>query len=165
MKNILKILILILFIPCFSLAQEYEKFISIGATGKTKRMKFYQGDPISLELKNLTRIHGTITAIKDSSFIVEGTNIPVSEVSVILLTKATLVSHALSVLTGGCGAGFIIIDSFNNLITSERPVFKPRAIIAGTALIATAGLIHVLIHKKYRIKGSRTVKIINTSPV
>jgi hypothetical protein len=156
---------LILLIPVLCLGQEFEKFLSIGSAGKTKRMKYFVGDRISLQLNNLTKIHGEITNIKDSTFVVEGTEIPVSQVSVILLSKATFVSHALTALIGGSGAGFIIIDSFNNLITSESPVFKKRAILIGAGLMATAALINVLIHKKYKIKGSRTIKIVNTSPI
>lgn len=157
--------LLILFFPALSYGQDLDRFIALDNLKNAKRVKYFLDDKIRIELKNKTRLSGNIEKISDSSFVVKNAEIFIKEVAAIYKDRSNFVTHGFTILFAGWGAGFIAIDTFNNLTNGEKPIIKKRALIAGAALISAAGIIKLLSVKKYKIKGDRVLRIVNTSPV
>ena len=130
-----------------------------------KRIHFYKGGEIRFRIRGSRKLFThTIANINDSSLVFEnGRELPIAEIDRVSINRSTFVSHGLSRFLFDIGAGFIVLDSFNNLLNGETTV-KTQTIKEGIGLMAAGTLFRLLPIKRYRISSRRTLKIIDVSP-
>lgn len=90
--------------------------IALDKKGKEKRVHFYEGDKIRVRLISKEKVSGLIDAIYDSSFVVQGRKIQLSEVHTIYSSRPVF-KYIGSVLVIG-GVFYTGIDMVNNTFKS-----------------------------------------------
>lgn len=143
---------------CFS-----QKFLAIDTFGKTRRLRYYQVDPIDLVLKNQKRVSGPIISFQDSSFVVGTDSVYFNQIDYIKTGHLPYGLGIISAILINGGLGFLAIDATNRLINEEHPTFRPRALNASLGAAGIGVLIPVLVRKRVRINKKRRVHIIDLS--
>lgn len=160
MRRCLLLVVFTCFLSAFCYSQ---KFLAIDTYGKAKRLRYYIGQEISLGLSNNEIVSGTISAILDTSFILNTDTIFLSTISFVKTDRLPYGLGIVSALLVNGSLGFMAIDATNRLINEEYPAFRPR--VVNTCLTA-AGLglmIPVVLRKRVRINHRRRIHIIDLS--
>ncbi len=125
-----------------------------------ENLKYKTGDKIILKPTNKEKFHGYITKINDSIITVNNNPLLLKDIHTIYTERPLfLVLSSVGIMGGGA---FIVVDSFNNLINKENPVFKKEALMAGGMMLATGYLAGKFIFKKHNIsKDGWRLKVLN----
>ncbi len=139
-----------------SLAMDTYKLIGF------KRIHYNTGDKISFSLKGeKTKYSGEILEITDSTIDIQGLKVPLTMIGIIYRDKSNFLLRDFSKVFVWCGAGFILLDTDNNLINKNPTVIDERAVIAGGSLMIIGWTMRLLSLKKYRINNRRILKVID----
>ena len=139
--------------------------IGLDKKGKIKRLHFYAGDHIKIKLIDKEKVSGHIDAIYDSSFIIEGRKIKLTEVGMVYSTRPAMrfIGGALMV----SGAFYFAIDAVNNVLNYEargyvfsNSVWTPSAIAVGTGAI-----LYHFSTRRTKVSGKNNFRIFNTTPI
>ena len=127
-----------------------QKTLVVEKIGTSTRYAFHLGDDVKIRTKKQNMIvKSYLWNLTDSSITIgPHTTIPLSDISAVyknyhfpkLMTRFLFIA----------GAGYFILDSFNNLINKEQ-VFVPQTMIISASLIGVSAAIIPLGQKKCRI--------------
>jgi len=163
-KKYFTALFIVSFLICASASAQ--KFLAMDKSGKVKRLRFYVHDKINIRLKDETFFRkGNIDAIRDTSFIFDGSNIPLQRVDAILVYK-NKGGHALlrqASIKLPFGAAFLLfITAANSLINSSYLLVPTRMYIITGGIAATGLLLYPLTFRVYRTE-KHPLKIIDVT--
>ena len=142
-----------------------QKFLALDVykLGEMKRIRFYEKDQLTFRFRDGRKFFThTIVRFEDSTIIFDAKlELTVSEIECIRVDRSTFVTHGLSHFLTDIGIGFIVLDSFNNLLNKEAPVVKTQTLKEGIPLIISGLIIKRMMIRKYRIGERRKLKIID----
>jgi hypothetical protein len=144
-----------------------QRFLALDVYGisRLKRIKFFPGDEIRFKMKNdHTLYKGEITVLGDSSFDIEGMNVPLKIVTRIYVDKGNFLTKDIASFLFDAGVGFIILNTLNNALNNITPILDKRAVIIGGSLALAGEAMRLSAKKRYRIGENRQLKIIDTNP-
>ena len=137
-----------------------QKTLVVEKIGTSTRYAFHLGDDVKIRTKKQNMIvKSYLWNLTDSSMTIgPHTTIPISDISAVyknyhfpkLMTRFLFIA----------GAGYFILDSFNNLINKEQ-VFVPQTMIISASLIGVSAAIIPLGQKKCRIGIRWKLKIMD----
>ena len=161
----LTLLIVILFFN----SSHAQKFLALDVyhfTGNMKRIHFYKNSQIIYKVKNSRVLYsGAIIDINDSGFTIEKQEpVRIQDVRSITIDRSNFVTRAIPEFLMAFGGGFIVLDSFNDLLNGDSPVIKKETMIEGAAFAASGWLLLRFAKKKYRIGKRRALKVIDVTP-
>jgi hypothetical protein len=144
------------------------KFLSLDIEhlSTTKRIKYYEQDKIIFKVKNdKHKYKGIMVSVNDSFFVLDSTRtFRIKDVQKILVDNSNHLTRAATTFISGCGAGYIIIDAFNNIINLDSPIFNIRTLEIGAGLIIVGQVIRILSIKRYKINKNHRLKFIDDTP-
>lgn len=141
-----------------------QKIVAFDKPGKVKRIRYYKGDHIKLNLNSGERIFGTIDQIMDSSFVVQGMVIGISEVNRVYNTQRLAGFKFFSKLFILGGAAYFPIVTVNRAINNDDPTFSKQAAIISGSMLATGIIFQLIANKSYKISENRPLKILDLAP-
>jgi hypothetical protein len=153
----------------FCISSPAQKFLALDVyhlSGNMKRIRFRMNDKIIFQEKERRTLYaGIITEITDSSFTFEKKQIVlIKDVACIVIDKSNFVTRGIPEFLMAFGGGFIVLDSFNNLVNGGSPVIKKDAVIEGIAFAASGWLFLRFAKKKYRVGQRCVLKVIDVTP-
>ena len=120
---------------------------------KTKRIsknyKYKQDAHFFIKTNNNEKINGALNNMTDSTLVINYNTVNLSDINTVY-KRRVLVSMLCETGLKGSSA-FIVIDSFNNLITGEA-VFRKEALKAGGIMLAGGLILYPFVYKKCKIK-------------
>ncbi|HLG34945.1 MAG TPA: hypothetical protein VI757_08710 [Bacteroidia bacterium] len=143
-----------------------QKFLALEKHGRIKRLRFFEGDKINIRLQDENFFRsGYIDAFTDTSFFLDGENIPVSKVNALLVYKSKGLHPLLRELTVKLPFGGIFVmslASINSVINNDYPLI-PKNIYYVAGGMAVAGLLlYPLTFRVYKVKR-HPLKIIDVT--
>ena len=154
-----KLMLLLVLLAAFSGASA-QKTLVVEKIGTSTRYAFHLGDDVKVRTKKQNVIVKSILwNLTDTSLTIgPRTTIPLSDISAVYkhFHFQKLMTRYLFYL----GAGYFILDSFNNLINKEQ-VFVPQTMIISGSLIGVSIAIIPLGQKKCRIGIRWKLKIMD----
>ena len=139
--------------------------LGLDKSGKVKRIHYYAGDHLKIKLLDKEKVSGRLDAIFDSSFVIDGRKILLSEVSTVYSTRKAMrfLGGALMV----SGTFYFGIDAINNILNYNsrgyivsNSVWLPSAIMVGTG-----GILYLLSVRRTKVTGKGNFRIFNTTPI
>jgi hypothetical protein len=155
-------LFLFLFLSAPSLAQ---RTLGLDKTGKIKRIHFYEGHSIKIKLIDNEKISGTLNGIFDSSFVIDGRKILLSEVATVYSTRKTMRFFGGAFMVAG--AFYFTIDALNNLFNySVRGYVFSNSVWAPSAVAVGSGaILYYFSIRRTKVKDQGNFRIYNTTPI
>ena len=153
-----KLILLLVLFAAFSGASA-QKTLVLEKIGTSIRYAFHLGDDVKIRTKKQNVIvKSYLWNLTDSSVTIgQRTTIPLSDISAVY--KHYYFQKLMTRVLFYAGAGYFILDSFNNLINREQ-VFVPQTMIISGSLIGASLAIIPLGQKKCRIGIRWKVKIL-----
>ena len=127
-----------------------QKTMVVEKIGTSTRYAFHLGDDVKVRTKKENKIvNSYLWNLTDSSLTLGvRTTIPLSDISAVY--KHFYFQKLMTRIFLYAGAGYFVLDSFNNLINKEQ-VFVPQTMIISASLIAVGVAIIPLGQKKCKI--------------
>jgi len=141
-----------------------QKIIAFDKSGRVKRVRYYKGELIKLNISSGERIFGTIDSISDSSFTVEGKPIELKEVTRIYNTQKLAGFKFFSGFFIKGGFAYLPLVTVNRAINNDDPIFRKQAAIISGSLLSTGLIFKAIANKSYKISAKRPLKIIDLLP-
>jgi hypothetical protein len=138
-----------------------QSFIAIDKPEKVKRIKFYKGDFIEFFDTNKVFRSGKVQFILDSSFVIQNEEVFINSILKVKSTKSNFGFKLLSKVSFIAGSGYLILDSGNQLINSEKPFFHKRTLKSSSVMLGISLVCHIFSTRYYRINKRHPIKIIN----
>jgi small nuclear ribonucleoprotein (snRNP)-like protein len=142
-----------------------QRTLGLDKKGKVKRIHFYEGSTIKIKLTDNEKVSGTLNGIFDSSFVIDGRKILMSEVAVVYSTRKAMrfVGGALMV----AGAFYISVDIINNLLNySARGYIVSNSVWQPTLIAVGSGaILFYFSTRRSKVKDRGNFKIYNTTPI
>lgn len=154
-----KLILLLILLAAFS-GVFAQKTLVLEKIGTSTRYAFHLGDNVKIRTKKQNVIvKSYLWNLTDSSVTIgPRTTIPLSDISAVY--KHYYFQNLMTRILFYAGAGYFILDSFNNLINREQ-VFVPQTMIISGSLIGVSMAIIPLGQKKYRIGIRWKLKIMD----
>jgi hypothetical protein len=154
-----KLILLLVLFAAFSGAFA-QKTLVLEKIGTSTRYAFHLGDDVKIRTKKQNVIvKSYLWNLTDSSVTIgPRTTIPLSDISAVY--KHYYFQNLMTRILFYAGAGYFILDSFNNLINREQ-VFVPQTMIISASLIGVSMAIIPLGQKKCRIGIRWKLKIMD----
>lgn len=154
--------LIFLSIPTNSSAQ---RSIGLDKGGKVKRIHFYEGQSIRIKLLDKEKVAGHIDAIYDSSFVIEGRKILLSEVEMVYSVRPPLrfLGGAFMV----AGVFYFSIDAVNNLFNyaARGYVFSDAVWLPSAVAVGAGAIMYYFSIRRTKVNGQGNFKIYNTNPI
>ena len=162
-SNLLFAVFLLLFLAVSQLAIS-QPVIGLDKKGKQKRLHFYEGDRLRVKLVSNEKVHGRIDAIYDSSFVIHGRKILLSEVRTVYSSRpAFKYLGALFVIGGLFYTG---IDIVNNAITPENNyVFSQNTLMYAGTSVGIGLVLSYFGTRRTNVYQKNTFRIFNPTPI
>ena len=142
-----------------------QRTLGLDKGGKIKRIHFYEGHHIKVKLEDNEKVSGTLTGIFDSSFVIDGRKILLSEVAMVYSTRKTMrfLGGAFMV----AGAFYFSLDAINNLLNySARGYVFSNSVWAPSAIAVGSGaILYYFSIRRTKVKDQENFKIYNTTPI
>jgi hypothetical protein len=154
-----KLILLLVLFAAFSGAFA-QKTLVLEKIGTSTRYAFHLGDDVKIRTKKQNVIvKSYLWNLTDSSVTIgPRTTIPLSDISAVY--KHYYFQNLMTRILFYAGAGYFILDSFNNLINREQ-VFVPQTMIISGSLLGVSMAIIPLVQKKCRIGIRWKLKIMD----
>ena len=140
-----------------------QRILAFDKSGKVKRIRYYEGEYITLQTTSKEKINGIISQIGDSTFSVEGTEINLVSVAKIYNSQTGMGYQLVANIFILPAIGYLPLITINSLINNENPVFRANQLYYGGGFIAIRLLANYLANRPFRISDKRPLKIIDTS--
>ncbi|MFT7084508.1 MAG: hypothetical protein ACJAV5_000214 [Vicingaceae bacterium] len=140
-----------------------QKILAFDKSGKVKRIRYYEGEYISLQTISKEKIKGIITQIKDSTFSVEGQELALFSVAKVYNTQKGMGYQLMANIFIIPAIGYIPLITINGLINNDSPVFRENQLYYGGGFIGIALMSNYLGNRPFRISKKRPFKIIDIS--
>ena len=156
-------LCLLFFLPASTFSQ---KFLALEKHGRVKRLRFFVNDKISIRVSEETFFRsGYIDSFTDTSFFLDGENIPLAKIEAVLVNKSkgghALLRQLVFYLRAG-GIFFVGITAANSLINDSNPLVPKNMFYAAGGMAVAGLLIYPLTLRVYRTKR-HPLKIIDVT--
>jgi hypothetical protein len=157
MKKILLLVSLVL-ISFTALFAQSRNVMVLENLAKGKNFKYFEGDKIEVETTDSVTVKGMITAIKDSTFVLDFySEISIHKIKTVYRTRA-LISILSKVMMIG-GAGLVILEAVNGAISSSS--MNENLLYTGVGITAAGALMIPFQKAKYPIgPGQSKLKIL-----
>jgi hypothetical protein len=154
-----KLILFLLILAAFSGASA-QKTLVLEKIGTSNRYAFHLGDDVKIRtIKENRIVKSFLWNLTDSTLTIgPRTIVPLSDVGAVY--KNYHFPRLMSRFIFIAGAGYFILDSFNNLINNEQ-VFVPRTMIISGSLMAVSVAIIPLWQKKFKIGLRWKLKIMD----
>jgi hypothetical protein len=155
-------IILMLFSYEISISQKVLE-IDITHFNKFKKIQLFNNSFLEYKLKGQHKYHiDKMVDINDSMIVFKNdSSILISQIKSIKLRNASVLSKLFGSLFLIGGSGFVIIDTFNNIINSQAKIVDERALIAGASLIAAGLIVKQLAIKRVRISKHKSLRVLD----
>lgn len=156
--------VILFFVLCsnFSSAQEtleimYTRF------GSFKNYKIHINEVFDYKLKGERRFHsGKIIAMSDSTLLFSNYDeVKLSQLKSVRFKKN---NHLITIFSKAfliAGVGFILLDTFNNIILNRPTVVNEKAVVISAALLSTSFLLKRMSYKRVRTGKHKILRIVN----
>ena len=161
-----KIHILLLFIlffaglNCFS-----QKTLEVLVTrfGKLKKYELFIGDHLEYKLKGkYSYRRDKITNLQDSFIVFKNDSvIKLSQIKAVRLKKNDHLVRTFQTAFIGLGAGFLFLNTTNNLINERTPAIDPLAVLIAAGLVSTGVLVKQINIKRVKLNEHNQLKIVD----
>jgi hypothetical protein len=138
-----------------------QKLLVLERPGTTKYYIFKVGDEIRLtDSRNMRKIHGGISRISDTSFVVNYLETEYPE-------KVTTVYRPLTMLglfsrvAIDAGVGYFLLTGFNNAINKTSPLIDKGTLTASSVVTGSGLITRFFRYRKFKIGRSWRLKIID----
>ena len=159
-KNKFAIILMLLISNCLYVSGQ--KLIVLENKITMKRIRFYENDIIRIKSKYMNKSYnGFLNTIKDSSIIVNGNEIPLSDVGTIVIDRVRI--QKLSMITGFSGLIYGSLGILNNLIDDETPIISNSTTIGSGGLLGITAILYPFRRKNLKINRGWNVMIVNLS--
>ncbi len=157
--------LLLVFLMIIPFAGTAQRSLGLDKAGKIKRIHFYEGQSIKVKLTDKEKVSGHLDAIYDSSFVIEGRKILLSEVEMVYTIRGPLrfLGGAFMV----AGAFYFTLDAVNNLFNYgargyvfSNSVWLPSAIAVGSGMV-----LYYFSIRRTKVHDQNNFRIYNTSPI
>jgi hypothetical protein len=152
------VILVLLLIASYGLSAQ--KTLVLEKIGTRTRFGYHLGDDLKIKVKDYKQnLHNYIWNLTDTSLTIGSkTTVQLSDISSVyrhyyfpkLMTRILLYA----------GAGYLVLDSFNNLINKER-VFNPQTLIISGSLICVGFAIMPVIQRKCNIGIKWKLKVMD----
>jgi len=123
---------------------------------KTKRIsknyKYKQDAHFFIKTNNNEKINGALNKMTDSTLVINYNTVNLSDINTVYKRRVLVSMLCETGLKGG--SAFIVIDSFNNLITGEA-VFRKEALKVGGIMLAGSLILYPFIYKKCNLANNK----------
>ncbi len=159
------ILIFLIFIFGSELSAQRYLAVDLYRLGTFKRFSIYEGSMMKFKLKENHRMQkNKLVALKDSTlFFEDGTMVPVSDIKCVVVNRSHVLLQVLRRVLVIAGVGFIGLDTFNNAINGESPVFKEQVLTIGGSLFLAGQLLKLTETKRVRPGRNKRIHIIDNT--
>jgi len=160
----MRFVLVIMFLFCFRISYA-QKILEIDIThfNKFKKIQLFNNAYLEYKLKGQHKYHiNKMVNINDSMIVFRNdSTIFISQIKAIKLRNSSVLVKLFGslFLIGGCG--FVIIDTFNNLINSQPKIVDERALIASASLIAASLIVKQLAIKRVRISKNKSLRVLD----
>ena len=162
-SNLLFAAVLLLFLIVSQIAIS-QPTVALDKKGKQKRVHFYEGDNIRVRLISKEKVSGIIDAIYDSSFVVQGRKIRLSEVQIVYSTRPVFKYLGAVFVIGGLF--YTGIDMVNNAFKSSNDYLFSQNTLAYAGTSVGVGLVLSYFGtRRTRVYEKGTLRIFNTTPI
>ena len=143
--------------------QSFE-YLVIEKPGTSKRYVYIKGDEIKLKLLNESvYLSGNIELFLDSSLVIDGHSIKLSEIEQIkrnrageFMPKAISLSYKLPV----AGILLMLFEGISAELQNETPLVEENTMVIAGALIAGGILLRTLVHNNIKLNGKYKARIV-----
>ena len=153
----------LLFCVILSTSAFSQRIVAFDKSGKVKRIRYYEGEYISVKTVAKQKINGIITQIKDSSFLVEGIELHVDSVVIVYNSQTGMGYELIRNIFIIPAIGYMPLITINGLINNDSPIIKQNQFYYGGGFIAIALISNYLANRPFRISNRRPLKIIDIS--
>ena len=160
MFRIFFLLTLCVFLSTNSFSQ---KILAFDKMGKVKRIRYFEGEYISLKTISKQKISGNISQIGDSSFLVEGRVVPLDSVAKVFNTQKGMGFQLIANIFMFPAIGYIPLITVNGLINNDKPIFRQNQLYYGGGFMGVALISNYLANRPFRISDKRPLKVIDIS--
>jgi hypothetical protein len=138
-----------------------QQYLVLQKTGTVKNIKYQAGNDISLQVARGDLIYsGTISHIKDSSFVLNSLNeIFLDEVTTVFRQRRFV--KVLSKTLLYAGLGYVALEGVNGVINDYSPVISKNTIIAGSVMVGTGLLLKPFYTRKFDTQEKYVLKILD----
>lgn len=125
--------------------------------------EIYSGEVLDFKLKSERRFQKQkILAMGDSMILLaDGSRVYLHQIKTIRFRKRMRLAETFGGFFMGLGFMFIVLDTANNGITGKEEIVNKEAVVISAALCGTGLLLKQLNRKRLRLKGKRTMQIID----
>ena len=157
--------IFVLFFIVISNVAISQPVLGLDKKGKHKRLHFYEGDNIRIKLVSKEKVSGIIDAIYDTSFVIQGRKIVLSEVSMVYSRRPAFKFIGGAFVVGGLF--YMGIDLVNNAIKYDadtRDYLLSQNTLTYTATAVGIGLVLTYFGtRRSNVYENGTFRIFNTT--
>jgi hypothetical protein len=153
----------VLILLLFSLQLKSQKILALDKPGKVKRIRYYEGDVISLKTDSGIWVRGEINRLLDSSLFIDNQQIHLSDIKSVQKTQKGFGWRLLAKVCINAASGYFLIDTSNRLINGDQPMVHEGTIKASGIMYGVFFISSTIGNRKYRINKNRTLKIIDIS--
>ncbi|MFT5665869.1 MAG: hypothetical protein ACI9DK_000044 [Vicingaceae bacterium] len=147
----------------FSTAGFSQKILVFDKSGKVKRVRYYEGEYISLQKIDKQKLSGVIQVINDSSFVLDGKKVTLNSVQKVYNTQKGIGYQLGANIFIIPALGYVPLIVTNGLINNDSPIIKQSQLCYGAGFIGIAFIFGYLANRPFRISQNRPLKIIDIS--
>lgn len=157
-------MVLLTVLLSISFSSNAQRSLGLDKPGKVKRIHFYEGGNIRVKLISKEKVAGHLDAIYDSSFVIEGRKILLSEIETVYTVRKPLrfLGGAFMV----AGAFYFTLDAVNNLFNyAARGYVFSNSVWLPSAIAVGGGAIMYYFSIRRTKVNSQNFKVYNTNPI
>ena len=156
--------LLIMLLCCFR-NTDAQKILEIDIShfNKFKKVQLFNNSYLEYKLKgeHTYRIDKMVS-INDSMIVFKNdSTIFISQIKSIKLRNASVLAKLFGSFFLVGGTGFILLDTFNNIINRQAKIIDERAVIASASLIAASLIIKQFTIKRIRINKHHALRVLD----
>lgn len=160
----MRFILLIIFLFCFRIS-DAQKILEIDIThfNKFKKIQLFNNSYLEYKLKGQHKYHiDKMVNINDSMIVFKNdSTIFISQIKVIKLRNARVLAKLFRSFFFIGGSGFIILDTFNNIINSQAKIVDERALIASASLISAGLIVKQLAIKRVHVSKNKSLRVLD----
>lgn len=127
-----------------------------------KRDRYFVGSPLTYVHKNGIRFSGYLESIQDSSIILSGEEVLLSEIKTILYYRRGIQFLSNLSLTGA--VFYVGLDFTNALLSRSKPLIGPEVLPIGVALAGSGLILRSFRYNRRKVSDKRRLRVLDTSP-
>lgn len=127
-----------------------------------KRDRFFAGSPMTYVHQNGIRFSGYLESILDSSIILSGEEVLLSDIKTILHHRRGIQFLSNLSLTGA--VFYVGLDLTNALLSRSKPLIGSEVLPIGAALAGSGLILRSFRYNRRKVSDKRKLKVLDTSP-